>query len=99
MAKKAVNGQKSESEDIVFFYGAECTWCHKMVPNLVKAQEQTGVRVVKREVWHDAGNAKMLLAAGGARCGGVPFMINNRTGKWLCGFSEVDDIVRLMRGG
>lgn len=83
---------------VVFFYGAECTWCHKTIPHIEEAEKITGVKIKRVETWHNEANAKLLQEADSGKCGGVPFIINKKTGKWLCGFSETDAIVALIKG-
>lgn len=91
-------GKKSSKSEVIFFYGAECTWCHKTIPHIEEAEKITGAKVTRLETWHNESNAQKLQKADAGKCGGVPFLINKSTGKWLCGYSETDAIVALIKG-
>lgn len=60
----------------------------------VKAfEKETGVSVVRKEVWHDKENLRELSAIdSGDKCGGVPFLYNDENKKWLCGAVPIEEL-------
>lgn len=73
---------------LLMFYGTECTHCHEMFPLVEKLEKETGAKVDRMEVWHNAENAKLLKKYDQDFCGGVPFFYNTKTNKWICGEAE-----------
>jgi hypothetical protein len=82
-------------KDLLFFYGLGCPHCiapEKHVDKLISE----GVDIKKVEVWNNKDNDKMLteLDVGENMCGGVPFFLNQNTGKTICGeatYKEIKD--------
>ena len=73
-------------KDLLFFYGLECPHClrmEKLVDKLIKE----GHPIKKIEIWHNEDNNKMMekLDCEEEPCGGVPFFLNQNTGKTVCG--------------
>jgi len=73
-------------KNLLFFYGLECPHCvstEKEVDTLIKE----GFPIDKLEVYHNNENDKLLIELDSADdcCGGVPFFINQKNGKTLCG--------------
>lgn len=64
-----------------------------MEPVITKLEQESGVVVERLEVWHNEENAKLLgeCDKDGA-CGGVPFFINKKTGKTICGEASLDEL-------
>jgi thiol-disulfide isomerase/thioredoxin len=91
----AVKKTVKHVKHIYFFYGQECPWCHKMMPNVEQIELELGIVVQKLEVWHDEKNAKILEKLNKGRCGGVPFMINTKNDKWICGFTDASEVREL----
>lgn len=77
---------------LIMFFGAECTHCHAMDPLVKRLEKEEKVKVDLLEVWHNAENAKILKKYDKDFCGGVPFLINTKTGKWICGEVEYDEL-------
>jgi hypothetical protein len=80
-------------KDLLFFYGLECPHCittEKCVDRLIVE----GVNIKKVEVWHNKENDKMMeeLDKGEDMCGGVPFFLNQNTGKTICGEATYKEI-------
>ncbi len=78
---------------LINFYGTECPHCERMEPIITKFEQETGVTVERKEVWHDEENYKLfqeLDKDGG--CGGVPFFMNKKTGKTICGEATFDEL-------
>lgn len=73
------------------FYGKECPHCVRMMPMVERLEQELGVKVERLETWHDAENEKKRAAhdADGG-CGGVPFFVNEATGKKICGAVEYE---------
>ena len=86
-------------KDLLFFYGLECPHCitaEESVDKLIKE----GVNIRKMEVWHNKENDKIMeeLDKGGDMCGGVPFFLNQITGKTICGEATYKEIKRWAEG-
>ncbi len=86
-------------KDLLFFYGLECPHCliaEKHVDKLIAE----GVNIKKIEVWHNKENDQMLtnLDVGDDMCGGVPFFLNQKTGKTICGEATYKEIKKWAEG-
>ncbi len=82
-----------EQKEILFFYGTECPHCidvEKHVDRLIGE----GHTIRKVEVWHNKENDKWLeaLDVGENICGGVPFFLNQITGKTICGEASYEEV-------
>ena len=62
--------------DLVEFFGTECPHCVDMEPLLERLKDETGVKIDRFEVWHNAKNAEMMQKFDKNFCGGVPFFFN-----------------------
>ena len=84
---------------LIEFFGRECPHCLAIAP-LVKKLEDSGIRIKRYEVWHDAENADLMekYDRGGEFCGGVPLFVNEETGKRICGEASYEEILRLAEG-
>ena len=78
--------------DLLMFYGTECPHCHDMDPLVDKLEQDVGLKVQKLEVWHNEKNAEIMQGCDKGFCGGVPFFFNRRTGKWICGATEYENL-------
>jgi len=86
-------------KEILFFYGSDCPHCidvEKHVDRLISE----GVDIKKVEVWHNKENDKILveLDKGDNTCGGVPFFLNQKTGKTICGEATYKEIKKWAEG-
>lgn len=83
-----------KANKLIFYYGKECPYCHKMMPLVEKLEKEEGIKFTKKEVWHDLGNRVDLEKDNqdGALCGGVPFMFNSDTKKYICGSVEYEKL-------
>ncbi len=72
-------------EPLVMFYGTECPHCHRMTPLIDRLEREMGVKVARKEVWHNEENFRIMENADKKRCSGVPFFYNAKTDAWLCG--------------
>lgn len=77
---------------LIMFFGTECTHCHEMDPLVDRLEKEENVKVDRLEVWHDSKNAKLLKEYDKDFCGGVPFFMNTKTGKWICGEAEYGEL-------
>ena len=74
------------------FYGQECPHCMKMMPLVEQIESKLGVTVEKYEVWHDKANIEKMKEYDKDLCGGVPFFINTKTGKYICGEASYEEL-------
>lgn len=79
-------------DELIEFYGKECVHCKKMEPLVKRLEEELGIKIKKLEVWHNEKNAKLMEELDKGRCGGVPFFINLKTGKWICGATTYEEL-------
>lgn len=84
----------AKESNFIFYYGKECLYCHKMEPLIDKLEKEEGIKFTKKEVWHDLDNRISLESDNqdGSLCGGVPFMFNSDTKKYICGSVEYDKL-------
>lgn len=78
---------------LLFFYGLECPNCIVVEKHVDKLISE-GVNIKKVEVWHNTENDKLLeeLDKGEDMCGGVPFLLNQITGKTICGEATYKEV-------
>ncbi|MFA6397622.1 MAG: hypothetical protein WDK96_02120 [Candidatus Paceibacterota bacterium] len=74
------------------FYGEECPHCEDMQILTKKLEKEKGVKIDRLEIWHNKENLKQLEELDKGFCGGVPFLINTKTGKWICGEAPYEEI-------
>ena len=72
-------------DDLIEYYGNECAHCEKMAPLVEQLENDLNVKLVKKEVWHDPGNLADFMKTAAGKCDGVPFFLNQRTSKYICG--------------
>ncbi|MBU0953373.1 MAG: hypothetical protein KKA90_03060 [Nanoarchaeota archaeon] len=78
--------------NLIVFYGTECKHCHELEPLFDRLKEEAGIELTHLEVWHNAENAAMWQELDGGKCGGVPFLFNKKTGKWICGTTTYEKL-------
>ncbi len=85
--------------EILFFYGLECPHCIDVEKHVDKLINE-GVEIKKVEVWHNKENDALLdgLDIGDDACGGVPFFLNQKTGKTICGEATYKQIKNWAEG-
>lgn len=82
--------------ELLFFYGLDCPHCvtsEKVVDDLISE----GFDIKKLEIWYNEENDKLLEEFDkpdpkGNCCGGIPFFINQKTGKTICGDAPAKEI-------
>ncbi len=73
---------------LIEFYGKECPHCLEMEPLIERLKKEEGLELDRFETWHSEENARKMEDYDKNYCGGVPFFINTKTGKWLCGSTD-----------
>ncbi len=77
---------------LLFFYGTECPHCERLEKNIQAFEAETGKSVQRVEVWHNKHNLDRLEDLDVNMCGGVPFLYNEETKKFICGEAKVSEI-------
>jgi len=78
---------------LLFFYGIECPHCEKMLPLVDRLEREERVNVEKLESWHnDENQRKLEEIPEQAECGGVPFLYNTDSKKWICGEDTYENL-------
>ena len=75
----------AEDSHLVEYYGTECIHCNEMAPIIAQVEEELGVELVRKECWHNSANQAEFMKEAEGKCMGVPFFINKKTGKFICG--------------
>lgn len=84
MTSQNASAPIAEVNGTVYYYGAECPHCKNINKFLEENKISEKVTFTKKEVWHDSGNAKEMMAVAN-QCGinkndvGVPFIFDNGT--------------------
>lgn len=59
-----------------------------------RLEKECGVKVEKRETWHDPENEAKRAVDDNGFCGGVPFFVNTSNGHKLCGAVPYETLKR-----
>jgi hypothetical protein len=84
--------QNMENENLLFFYGNDCPHCRKIEVCLARLEGEEGIKVTRFEVWANHENEKKMESLDNMGCGGVPFLINLKTKKAICGEATYDEV-------
>ena len=84
--------------DLLEFYGTECVHCKDVEPLLERMKKEEKIEITRLEVWHNMKNAELLQKLDGGKCGGVPYLYNKKTGKWICGTPTYEKLVSWAKG-
>ncbi len=84
--------------DLLEFYGTECSHCKIIEPLIAKLEKEEGVKVIRLEVWHNEKNAQLLRKLDKSLCGGIPFLYNMKTGKWICISASYEELKKWALG-
>lgn len=87
-----------DEPELMEFYGAECDHCKQVSTYLDRLEEEEGIEVERLEVWHNSANQQVFFKHAQGRCGGVPFLVNTRTGRFLCGPKDYEPVLKWARG-
>ena len=87
------------TDELLFFYGLECPHCIRMEKFVDKLNKE-GYKIKKIEIWHDEDNNKMLekLDCEEEPCGGVPFFLNQKSCKTVCGEAKYAELKKWAEG-
>ncbi|MBD3328448.1 hypothetical protein GF340_04040 [Candidatus Peregrinibacteria bacterium] len=80
------------AEHLIYFYGTECVHCVEMDEPKKRLEQEHGLKLKELECWHNDENAKLLEKYDRGRCGGIPFMYNTKTEKFICGNCDYDTL-------
>lgn len=80
------------ADELIDYYGTECVHCNEMLPLIEKLEKELGVKIVRKEVWHDAKNQEEFMKEAKGKCNGVPFLLNKKNGKFICGAATYDKL-------
>jgi thiol-disulfide isomerase/thioredoxin len=86
------------ADELVEYYGTECHFCLQMAPLVEKMEKELKVKVTKKECWHNAANQADFMKVAAGKCSGVPFFINNKSGKFICGATSYDNLKKWATG-
>jgi hypothetical protein len=81
-----------EQEHLLFFYGKDCTHCKKIEDALARLEKEEGIKATWLETWANAENEQKMEKLDKMGCGGVPFLINTKTKKSICGEATYSEI-------
>ena len=77
---------------LVEYYGTECVHCNEMAPMIEAMERELNVTITRKEVWHDSANQAEFLQVAEGKCQGVPFFINTKSGKFICGATSAEKL-------
>ncbi len=79
--------------ELFFFYGEECPHCKKMEAYVDQLIGE-GFLIQKVECWHNKANEEMFVEMDceDEPCGGVPFFVNKKTKKTVCGEVSYEEL-------
>lgn len=83
---------------LIEFYGQECPHCLKMAELVSRLKKEAGIEVEQYEIWHNEENLKKMQEYDKGLCGGVPFLINTESGKFLCGETSYEELKKWALG-
>ncbi|MBN1223539.1 MAG: thioredoxin family protein [Candidatus Aminicenantes bacterium] len=76
---------------LIMFHGKECPHCQVMMPLVDKLVKEEGIKIEKKEVWHNENNADLMRSYRDIiepKCGGqlrTPTFMNTDTNDIICG--------------
>ncbi len=85
--------------ELLEFYGAECGPCMEMKPLVERLEKEEKIKITRLEVWHNRENLEIMGKCDKGYCGGVPFFFNKKTGKWICGSTNYENLKKWALGG
>ncbi|MBP6931657.1 MAG: hypothetical protein KBD48_02965 [Candidatus Pacebacteria bacterium] len=77
---------------LLFFYGDNCEHCQTMEGVADKLKSDTGIVLERLEVDKSDENLKYMESLDTEPCGGVPFFVNKKTGKTVCGEVSYEEL-------
>jgi len=88
----SISNNTVNDNHLIYFYGTECTHCHEMDEPLERLLKEESIAVQKLECWHDEENARLLEQYDQGLCGGVPFLYNTQSNKFICGTCDYETL-------
>jgi thiol-disulfide isomerase/thioredoxin len=71
--------------NLLYFYGEECPDCIRMQIRITRLEQEEGIVLVHKEVWHNTENDELCMKYDDGSCGGIPFFYNTENRESLCG--------------
>jgi hypothetical protein len=86
-------------KDLLFFYGDECEYCIEVMKYVDRLIDE-GFIIKKIEVWNNKENDRLMMELDNGEniCGGVPFFLNQNTGKIICGEASYKELKNWAEG-
>ena len=90
--------QEERMSKLLMFHGRECPHCQVMMPLVERLEDEEGIKIDKKEVWHNDKNADLMRSYRDIiepKCGGqlrTPTFMNTETNDILCGEQEYDKL-------
>ncbi len=82
---------------IIMYHGLNCPHCRKMMPLIDKLEKEEGIKIEKKEVWHDEKNANEMRSKSEIikkSCEGslgTPTFLSNKTNNAICGEKSYEE--------
>jgi len=83
---------------LIMFHGRECPHCQVMMPLVDRLENEEGIEIDRKEIWHNDKNADLMRSHRAIiepKCGGqlrTPTFMNTETNDILCGELEYDKL-------
>jgi thiol-disulfide isomerase/thioredoxin len=83
---------------LIMFHGRECPHCQVMMPLVDRLENEEGIKIDKKEVWHNDKNADLMRSYRDIiepKCSGqlrTPTFMNTETNDIKCGELEYDKL-------
>jgi len=83
---------------LIMFHGKECPHCQVMMPLVDRLENEEGIKIDLKEVWHNDKNADLMRSFRDIiepKCGGqlrTPTFMNTETKDILCGELDYDKL-------
>lgn len=85
-------------DHLLEFYGEECPHCDAMRALSLRLEKEQGVKISRFEIWHNVKNREVYDTYDKDICKGVPFFINTKTGKSICGMVSYEELQSWAKG-
>jgi len=89
-------------DELILYHGDGCPYCKRMMPVIKKAEEETGLKFIRREIWNDEKNKeefKELRELAQKSCGGllIPAFYSKKTNNMICRDQTLDELEDWMK--
>ncbi len=92
MPKNVKAGSTQTGDTLFEFYGRECGPCKNMEPIIDSLEKNESIKIVRYEVSHNPENRLLRKKYDSSFCNIVPFFINPKTKKWICGATSYQSL-------